>query len=285
MKKSLTLLTLLIALASAAASITGLVPYGPDTRREVSTIHGGTAVLDGKGLYRNDTVSYAAQARGQDAVTLLVGIPLLLTGLILARRVSLRGRLIHTGSLGYFLYTYASYSYLSAYNGLFLLYTALYGLSLFGLIAAFREIDSAEVAASLSERFPRRFLGGYMLFMGIVLTLLWLGRIVPPLIEGAIPPDLETYTTLVIQANDLAVIIPAVFLTGILILRRSAFGITLGAVLFMKMLTLALALFAMMIAMACAGTPPAAAETAVFTVLLGLGLGASVTMLRSVRTG
>ena len=76
----------------------------------------------GKGLYYNDSVSVASQGRAQDIVTLTVGIPFLIVSLIFANKRSLRGKLLLTGALGYFLYTYMSYSFLAMYNNFFLIY-------------------------------------------------------------------------------------------------------------------------------------------------------------------
>ena len=248
------------------------------------SIYGESVGLDGNGLYARDSISVAAQARGQDWVTLLVGIPLLKVGTYLMRKGSLRGKMLQTGVLRYFLYTYASYSYLSMYNPLFLVYVALFGLSLYAFIVAFRSFGPTEVADSLKPRFPRRLLGGYLIGMGVLLLLMWIARIVPALVSGTPPVGLEHYATLVIQASDLAVVVPAAILTGVLILRGSAMGATLGAVLFMKLLTMALALFSMMLVMHASGVALAAAEVVIFTVLLGLGLVASVVMFLSVSS-
>jgi hypothetical protein len=184
---TLALLTLLIITGAATASLMGLSGFTGEPGPSVESLRGETFRLDGRGLYRHETVSYAAQARGQDLVTLIVGIPLLLTGLILARRGSLRGKLLLTGTLGYFLYTYTSYVFLISFNSLFLLYTFLFSASLFAFILAFNGIDSNVLEKQLSPRFPRRFLGFFQIILGGLLLLMWLGRIAPAL-NGNVPP-------------------------------------------------------------------------------------------------
>jgi hypothetical protein len=241
-------------------------------------------ILDGNGLYARDSVSCAAQARGQDWVTLLVGIPLLGVGILLARKGNLHGRMLQAGALGYFLYTYGSYSYLSMYNSLFLLYVALFGMSLYGFVISLRLFGPEEILRALKPRFPRKFLGGYLIGMGILLALMWIARIIPSLLAGLPPVGLEHYTTLVIQASDLAVVVPAAIITGVLLLKKRALGATLAGVLFIKLLTMALALFAMMLMMARSGVTLAIAEVVIFTVLLAVGIIASVLMFFSVRS-
>lgn len=53
-----------------------------------------------EGLYR-DPSSLVAQAIGQDVVTLVVALPALVIGAILASRGSARGRLVWLGVVGY----------------------------------------------------------------------------------------------------------------------------------------------------------------------------------------
>jgi len=102
--------------------------------KTIQTINGEIITLYGKGLYFNDSVSMSAQARAQDVVTLVLGIPLLIVSLFLSNKNSLKGKLLLTGTLRYFLYTYASYSFVVTYNMFFLLYTILMSLSFFSFI-------------------------------------------------------------------------------------------------------------------------------------------------------
>ena len=286
LQHTVTILGVLIIIGALAAAISGLVSLSSsaDIPDSFISMYGEQVVLDGEGLYARDSVSCAAQARGQDWVTLSVGIPLLGIGLLLAQKGSLHGRMLQAGALGYFLYTYGSYSYLSMYNPLFLLYVALFGMSLYGFIVSLRLFGPEEVLQALKPRFPRRFLGGYLIGMGVLLVLMWIARIVPSLLAGLPPVGLEHYTTLVIQASDLAVVVPAAIITGVLLLKKRALGATLAGVLFIKLLTMALALFAMMLMMSHSGVPLAVAEVVIFTVLLAAGIIASVIMFFSVSS-
>src|SRR4029077_15965082 len=96
----------------------------------LTNFRGEQVTINGRGLYYWDTLSAAAQMQANDLITLVVGLPLLALGAWLAFRDSLRGQVLLGGTLGYFLYTYLSMSMLAAYNGLFLAYVALFGLSL-----------------------------------------------------------------------------------------------------------------------------------------------------------
>lgn len=281
------ILSLFIMILALVASIGGLIVdvAATDQIRTITSLYGEEVSLYGRGLYANDSISCAVQARGQDMVTLFVGIPILAAGTLLKRSGSLRGKMLQSGALGYMLYTYASYSFLSMYNRFFLLYVALFGLSLFSFIISFKDFGPTEVADALGPRYPRKFLGIYLIVMGILLALMWIGRIVPSLIAGLPPAGIEHYATLVIQALDLGVVVPAAIITGVLLIQKHPFGATLAAILFIKLLTMALALFTMMILMHRAQVVLSPTEVVIFSGLLAIGLAASIVMFSSVSKG
>lgn len=177
----------------------------------------GTGLLTD--LYKNDTKSAAAQQRGNDLVGLVLCVPLLLVSAYFAAKGSLRGRLVWTGTVFFFLYTYASQSFLTVYNNMFLVYVAAFSLSLYTFAASVLTLDVRQVKESLAGA-PVKVAAGFMFFTGIVVMLMWLALIVPPLMRGERPVELETYTTLVIQAMDLGIIVPMAFITGMLLLKK-----------------------------------------------------------------
>jgi hypothetical protein len=243
---------------------------------------GETVTIFGRGLYRYDTVSAAAQEQATDLVTLVVGLPLLALATGLAFRSSLRGRLLLTGTLGYFLYTYMSMSMTTAYNELFLVYVALFSLSLIAFILCLLSFDLAALPRQFSVHLPRRGIAGVLFAAGGFLLLAWLGRIVPPLLQGRTPP-LENMTTLVIQTMDLGLIVPLTILSGTLLLRRSPWGYLLASMAVMKFLTMGLAVSAMAINMALAGVAISLVELVVFPALTLVNLVMAGLLLRHVE--
>ncbi|MDA3851691.1 MAG: hypothetical protein PF447_10505 [Spirochaetaceae bacterium] len=245
--KALVLLSLFIIVLSTIAAVAGLWP-GHGSTTTVESLWGETWQLEGQGLYQNDTHSLAVQAQAQDWITLCLGIPLLIISLIFYRHGSYRGRLLLTGTLGYFLYTYMSASFLLNYNMFFLVYVALCSLTHFAIIIAFKELDIPNITEKIGDKFPRVSLAIFDLTVAFLLLLLWMGRILPSLIQGGPPEGLEIYTTLVIQAMDLAIIVPVAIIAGIGLLRRKALGFGLSIVIALKGMTLfaAVSLMALM---------------------------------------
>jgi hypothetical protein len=241
-------LVLLIIILSAIVSAYGFFFFLIVHKdKSVQTINGESVTLHGKGLYHKDSVSGAAQARAQDIVTLTVGIPVLFAALILSNKNSLRGKLLLTGTVGYFLYTYVSYSFLAMYNKFFLVYVALMSLSLFCFLINITSAEFKNLEKRFKEKFPRRYIGVSVIIIGTILCLMWLGMIVPSINEH--PAHLEHYTTMVIQALDLGLIVPAAILSGVLLIKNKSAGYLLAPIIIIKGAALLMAIVMMIIFM------------------------------------
>ncbi|MEN4012121.1 MAG: hypothetical protein ROW48_08810 [Bellilinea sp.] len=269
----------LFALVAAGLGLFDPTPGKPFAH---SNHRGENVIINGQGLYYYDTVSSAAQMQGNDLITLVVGLPMLVFSTWWALRGSLRGRLLLTGTLGFFLYTYLSMSTLTSYNYLFLVYVILFTLSLYGFILAMMSFEVTSLPSHFSQKLPRGWIAGLLFIVALFLSIAWLQRILTPLIQGQIPV-LENTTTLVIQFLDLALIAPAALLGGILLLRRSAWGYLLASVLLTKGVTMGLGVSAMGINMALKGVPDSLGILIPFLTITAANLVMTVILLKHVK--
>jgi hypothetical protein len=219
--------------------------------KTVTTIHGEIVGLYGKGLYCNESVSMASQARAQDIITLIVGIPLLAISLLLSNKNSLRGKLLLTGTIGYFLYTYISYTFLVSYNTFFFFFVFLMSSSLFCFLLKVTSTEFKDLNKYFRQNFPKKYMGVFTIVVGIIILFMWLGLILPSIKKA--PAVLEHYTTLVIQAMDLGFIVPVAILSGVLLIKNKSLGYLLASVIIIKGTTLLLAVTMMIIFMISSG--------------------------------
>lgn len=276
----LALLIIPLALLAAGA---GVFWQGTGEPYPFETLRGETVMIRGHGLYRFDTVSSSSQEVGQDIVTLLIGIPFLITGILLTRKGSLRGQLLLTGVLGYFLYTYASMCFLTAFNPFFLVYVALFSLSLFGFILSMKNLDVDEVASHIQDGFPRRAIATYFIIVAVFLTLAWLGLVASPSLTWTPPNGLESAITMVIQALDLGVIVPTAFITASLLIKKQAWGYALSSVMLLKILTMGAALISMIIVQFLAGVKIDPIVSIIFILISISGIIFGILALRNIR--
>ena len=225
------------------------------------------------GLYRDNTW-VSSQLRGNDLVTLVVAVPLLVAGLVLGRRGSLRGRLVWLAMLGYMLYGYVFYLFGSALNVCFLLYVALCSLSIFTLILALRDLAVEALVQHFSPKLPVRWVSGYMVVVAGFLGFLWLSQVVSFMASGVVP-DAVTRSgspTAIVYAVDLTLMVPAMLLGAVLLWRRQAWGYVLASILTVKGVAYPLALLAMSLFASQAGVPDAWDLAPLWAFLGALGL-------------
>ncbi|BCJ94722.1 hypothetical protein acsn021_22910 [Anaerocolumna cellulosilytica] len=282
-QKSVNVLIVLIVLLSLLAGIIGILSMGGSGTQTFLSINSEIVHLYGKGIYVNDSVAAAAQAIAQDWVTVFLGVPLLIFSCIFSGKNSLRARILLAGTLAYFLYTYMSYSFLCMYNHLFFVYVALMSMSFFALTLVMVSFDLLELKKAFSEDLPVKTIGILIIIFACAISLMWLGRIVPSLVNGGTPSILEHYTTLVIQVLDLGFVIPVSFLSAILLIRRKPIGLLLSSVMCMKGATMLTSLTGMVINQALAGVKMSIAEIVIFpaaNVLVLIGVFAFMTKIK-----
>ena len=284
LQRWISVLAYLVAGLGVVAAGAGILTAWGHAHGSFVTLRGEAVSIQGGGLYGHDSVSGAAQAIGQDFVTLLVAVPLLVVATRIAAGGSVRGLLMRAGALAYFAYTYLLMSFGASYNELFLVYVALFSASAFGFILSMVSLDAGTLSDHFSPSFARRPVGWALIGFGALLALMWLGRIVPALVAGKTPPGLEIYSTLFVQVGDLGIVIPAAILAGTLLLRGQSFGYLLAPVMLVMASAFGLALMAMAASMTVAGVEIPLVELGFFSALAGVFLVAAVHMLASVRT-
>jgi hypothetical protein len=253
-KTLLTFLSCCVAVVAAASAAAGIFLGGGPGRYDHTSIRGRVVPIWGKGLYQHMSWEVAPQGIAQDYVTLFIAVPMLIAALLWARRGGFRGRLLLAGTLGYFLVGYLFYLVMGMYNAFFLAYVLLAGASFFAFVVCMRSFDTAALAASFSATVSVKLPSCFLMFSAVTIALLWLSIVVPPLLDGSIiPVQVEHYTTLIVQGLDLAILLPASFLSGLLMLRRMPTGYLLGTVYLVFLSLQMTALTAKVIAMAMLG--------------------------------
>jgi hypothetical protein len=224
-KSILTALVGCIAVLSGIAATLGIWSEDGAGSYQYNSIRGKVITIYGKGLYQHMSAEVAPQGIAQDYVTLFAAIPLLLISLHLARTGSLRARFLLAGTLGYFLVTYLFYLVMGMYNYMFLAYVVLLACSFFAFLLTMYTLSNDNLPASFRPSTPVKAIGGFLIFNAVCIALLWLSIIVPPLLDGTIiPPEVEHYTTLIVQGLDLSVLLPAAFVSGWLLIRKRTSG-------------------------------------------------------------
>lgn len=246
--RTITLLTLLLAVVLGVVSFFGaFVP----------------------GTYARDAASMAAQGRGQDWVDLFIVLPLLVLTLIWTKKGSRAAALLFSGTIFYILYSFVIYAMGVHFNRLFLLYCAVLGLSLYLFILLVDALRKEEVESWFGDKLPVRLIGGFLLGIAVLFDLLWLKDVVPAVISGSVPKTVSDYGLLVnpVHVLDLAVALPGLIVTAVLLMRRQRLGYILTPVALTFILLLAAALIGMVLRLKAEGISDDTSVAGIFTVL------------------
>lgn len=206
----------------------------------------GGLLIDG--LYRDNTWT-TTQLRGSDLVRLVVAVPVLVAALMFTKRGSQRALLIWLGMLWLTVYDYAFFLFGAAFNVFFLVYVALFSLSILALIFAVPRVDAKAISRKFKARTPVRWISGYMLFIAIFLGGLWGAQTLNFMVTGQLPQsNIDSgHTTNIVFALDLALLVPGLVLAAIWLWQRRPWGYILGAMMLVKGTIYAMALIGMAI--------------------------------------
>ncbi len=200
-----TLLSVATAMLAAAGSAIGL--------------------LEPELIYGRETPDLHNAAIAQDLVNLFLVAPLMLFLAVRASQGSRRSWLCLIGFLAFTAYNYAIYTFSIQFGPLFLLWVAVLGLSVFaaaGSLTGLTRPGSGAPVAIPAARLPAWFL----IAIAVFFALFWLSEIVPDLLAGRPSTSAAIYDvpTNPVHVLDLALFVPAVCASGLLLLRRHRIG-------------------------------------------------------------
>jgi hypothetical protein len=165
---------------------------------------------------------------GNDWVTLILAVPLLLWGLVRGSRGSTRGLLLWFGLIAYAVYNYAFYLFGAALNVFFPFYVLAFVVAVVALILGLSRLDVTAVARSFGPATPVRAMGGSLTGIGIGLAAAWIVMWAAHIFAGRpTPVDPEAFK--IVAALDLALMVPALTVGGILLWRRSPWGYVIAS--------------------------------------------------------
>jgi len=235
-------------------------------------------------LYR-DNLLVTAGWFGNDLVTLIIAVPMLVAALILSMRGSSRAKLIWLGMLDYTLYNFAFYLFGTAFNSFFLIYVTLFTLSIFALIFALTAVDVNGIGQKFRASAPVKCIAGYMVFVAAGLSVVYVTQSLGFITTRQLPQivTLTGHPTSVVFALDLSLVVPFFVLGAIWLWQRRPWGYVLATIVNVKGAVYMLALCAVTVSAVQAGASEDLSQVALWG-FIGVGsLIASVFLLGNLK--
>ncbi len=184
-------------------------------------------------FYSKETLNWQTQSAGQDIIDLVLIVPVLISSALLTFVNKKIATFLWGGVLLYLIYTFTIYCFDVHFNKLFVVYCLTLGLSFYSLIYFLQIQVHERLVKDVGNRLVIKVTGTYFLVISGLFYLLWLGEIVPAVVQGAVPPSvLESgLPSNPVHIIDLSVVLPGIFITGLLLLKMKPFGFILTPVL------------------------------------------------------
>jgi hypothetical protein len=234
-------------------------------------------------VYARETQAWAAQGIGQDWATLLLVVPALVIASRLAARGSRRALAVWQGLLLYLIYSYVLYALFIHFNRLFLVYIGVLGFAFYAFVGSFT--DAQHQAIDTARKFT--FASAILFVCSIVFVALWLSELVPATLNGTAPQSLADVGLIVnpVHVLDLAIVLPALLITAILLHKHHALGVRLAAPLLTFLIAMGIAIEAMFLSTSRSGIPTPIEPAVLMGVVIVASVWACYTVLAAQEKG
>jgi hypothetical protein len=185
-------------------------------------------------IFRDPPV-IVGSARGTALVMLIVAIPTLLASMIFSRRGSLRALITWLGAVIEIAYNAAVFAFSIHFDSLFLMYVAMFSLSVWSIVSLVPGIDVEAIRQSFSSRAAlRRGLAVYSFIAAAFFFVFWMGQVLPAALSSSPPVFLEGtgWSVNPFHVLDLGFTIPVTILGAVWLWKQRAWGfLIIGSVL------------------------------------------------------
>lgn len=237
----------------------------------------------GTGLWRPDIYNGVVAADlipgaySQDLLSAAAGLGLLYLSFAAGRRRT-KHHIVALGLLGYLFYAYGIYVIERTYNGLYLLYMAVFAVSFWAMVLAGATLDRAAPLAALPRAVRITSASGAIL-QPLIFYPLWIGMLLPLMQTGEQIDSLYSIFIL-----DLCFIMPAFLILSFLTYRNHRTGLLLLPALYVLGFTLIFSLAVGELVKPLFGAAPGMAALLQALILSGLFLILGTLHLAKVRT-
>lgn len=197
------------------------------------------------GTYAKETSNWTAQAIGQDAVNLLLVVPLLVILSVLVYKKNTIAGFLWAGTILYLVYSYTIYCFALHFSKFFLVYCLIFGLSFYALLYFIYVFIDAPIATWFEAKVPVKAAGAFLIIIAIIFYVIWLSAVIPAVVTNTTPQDITAAGLLTnpVYVLDLSIFLPGTILTALLALKKKELGLLLMPVLifFIVLMTAAIA--------------------------------------------
>lgn len=168
----------------------------------------------------------------QDAITIIASVVLLYLSLK-TTDTDVKKQIVVMSLLAYLFYGYGIYVIERVYNWLYLLYMAIVALSFWSVLYGLTNINHDALRQTKVSSWVRNLSAGCLFFTAVLFYILWIGQLLPLMRSGE---KIEFFYSIFIL--DMAFVLPAIVISGVLLIKKNVLGLIFAPILFFKAFTL-----------------------------------------------
>ena len=198
----------------------------------------------------NDSDTIKRAWFSNDIVTIIIA-PMLVLSLSLQRRGDQRGLVLWLGLMLYMFYNYAFYLFGASFNEFFLIYVALYSLSLYSIVIGLLSVNVQAIHENSRNLKRKKVISIFLFLLAIPISIVEIKQCITFIFSGE-APQVPT----LIFALDLSTVIPTTILASILLWKNYPWGNILGMMMLIKSFAYGLVLVTGTILITASGIAP-----------------------------
>lgn len=175
---------------------------------------------------------------GNDIITLVLAIPLMVIALIHTVKGSFKAQFIWLGTLWYMIYNYLFYSFGAAFNKFFLLHIFIFIFSSYAFILALTSLNLVWLKSKLIDnvKIPFKRISAYLLLFGVFIGGMWIAMSINYVFSEKIPAGITQsgHSSAVVFATDLAFLVSLLIVGGLLLWRKNIWGYIISCFMMIK---------------------------------------------------
>jgi len=173
----------------------------------------------------------AVKSHYLDLLNLAIVVPIGILMFVLAMKKSYWARLFILGIMAYLAYMFGFNSLSLFFNELFLVYVALFGLNIFGIILGYGDVQQS--GNYLKNPIKMRISGIYLMLFAIIPFIIWLIEIISANVNDLIPESIAgmNIPVNVVHVFDIAFALPVVIIAAVLLFQGKMSGLILSSIM------------------------------------------------------
>ena len=196
-------------------------------------------------FYFRDSAIIAVKSHYLDLLNLSIVVPMGILMFVLAMKKFYWAKLFIIGIMVYFAYMFGFNALSLFFNELFLIYVALFGLSIFGIILGYGDVQQS--GNYLENPIKMRISGIYLMLFSVIAYVAWLIEIILSTINGSIPESISgmNLPVSVVHVFDMAFALPIIIIGAVLLFKGKLSGLIISSILVAFVFLVCISIFAM----------------------------------------